>query len=52
MKLTLNTDMDIVLRLLSLSRILVGFGEGVCKRAKKAEVSKEPHFQDDLEKAN
>ena len=29
-RLTLNTDMNVVLRLLSLSCILIGFGEGVC----------------------
>ena len=28
---TLNTDVDIVLRLLGLSGVLVGLGEGVCK---------------------
>lgn len=30
-KRTLNTDVNVVLRLLSLSCILIGFGEGVCE---------------------
>lgn len=28
---TLNTDVDIILRLLGLSGVLVGLGEGVCE---------------------
>jgi len=30
-RLTLNANMDVVLRLLDVSCIFVGFGEGVCK---------------------
>ena len=41
-QLTLNTDVYIILRLLSLSCIFVGFGEGVCgKRMLAAELEAE-----------
>jgi hypothetical protein len=35
-KLTLNTDMDVVLGLLGFSCIFIGFGEGVCVVLKSA----------------
>jgi hypothetical protein len=43
-RLTLDTDMDIVLRLLGFASILIGLGEGVCKAGlakSKAETGRE-----------
>jgi hypothetical protein len=43
-RLTLDTDVDVVLRLLGFASILIGLGEGVCKAElanSRAEAGKE-----------